>query len=165
MIHHWIHDQGDSDAGHYGQRLLVGRDRAASGFADGETRRFFRVARVPAGATPASVRLYQLADEPGDRFVYVYDFGDSWEHDVVLEDMKAAETPLTPICLDGERAAPPEDCGGVSGYAQLVEALRDPSHPDHADLKRWAGKYDPDALDLELINRRLARLSRGRARG
>jgi Plasmid pRiA4b ORF-3-like protein len=111
-----------------------------------------------------SVRLYQLAHEPGDRFVYLYDFGDSWEHDLVLEDMRAAENPVTPICLDGARAAPPEDCGGVSGYEQFVAALRDPSHPEHLDVKRWAVKYEPEALNLELINRRLARLPRGRAR-
>ena len=107
------------------------------------------------------VRLYQLAHEPGDHFVYLYDFGDSWEHHVFLEDMRAAGSPVTPVCLDGERAAPPEDCGGGDGYQQLVEALRDARHPDHADLKRWAGRYDPDALNLELINRRLARLPRG----
>jgi len=111
-----------------------------------------------------SVRLYQVAHQPGDRFVYVYDFGDSWEHEMVLEDMSAAENHVAPICLDGERAAPPEDCGGVSGYEQLVEALRDPSHPEHLDLRRWAGNYDPDGLNLDLINRRLARLPRGRDR-
>jgi Plasmid pRiA4b ORF-3-like protein len=110
------------------------------------------------------VRLYQLAHKPGDRIVYVCDFGDSWEHDVVLEEMRAAETLVTPICLDGERAAPPEDCGGVSGYEQLVGALRDPSHPEHMELREWAGKYDPEGLNLELINRRLAKLPRGRAR-
>jgi hypothetical protein len=108
----------------------------------------------------SSVRLYQLAHEPGDHFLYLYDFGDSWEHDVVLEDMRPAGTPVTPVCLGGERAAPPEDCGGVDGYQQLVEALRDARHPEHADLKRWAGRYDPDAFSLELINRRLARLPR-----
>ena len=112
----------------------------------------------------ASVRLYQLAHQPGDHFVYLYDFGDSWEHDVVLEDMRAAPSPVTPVCLDGRRAAPPEDCGGVHGYQQLVEALRDARHPDHADMKRWAGTYDPDAINLEVINRRLARLPRGRNR-
>lgn len=112
----------------------------------------------------SSVRLYQLAHQPGDHFVYLYDFGDSWEHDVVLEDMRGAPGPVTPVCLDGRRAAPPEDCGGVHGYQQLVEALRDARHPDHVDMKRWAGRYDPDALNLELINRRLARLPRDRNR-
>lgn len=111
-----------------------------------------------------SVRLYQLAHEPGHRLVYVYDFGDSWEHDLVVEDMSAAENPVVPVCLDGERSAPPEDCGGLPGYEQLIEALGDPSHPEHLNVKRWAGKYDPEGLNLDLINRRLARLPRGRAR-
>ena len=78
--------------------------------------------------------------------------------------MRAEESPVTPICLDGERAAPPEDCGGIPGYKELLEALRDPRHPDHLDLTRWAGKYDPESVDLEFINRRLARLPRGRVR-
>jgi Plasmid pRiA4b ORF-3-like protein len=106
------------------------------------------------------VRLYQLVHEPGERLTYLYDFGDSWEHDLVLEDMRAEESPVTPICLDGERAAPPEDCGGIPGYKQLIEALRDPRYPDPTR----AGTYDPEGVDLELINRRLARLPRGRAR-
>jgi Plasmid pRiA4b ORF-3-like protein len=118
----------------------------------------------PPAIDESDIRLYQLAHEPGDRFIYLYDFGDSWEHELVLEHMRAAATPVTPVCVDGERAAPPEDCGGVSGYEELIEALRDPSHPEHPDLKRWAGAYDPEGLSLELINRRLAKLPRGRAR-
>jgi hypothetical protein len=110
------------------------------------------------------VRLHQIAHEPGDRFLYVYDFGDSWEHNVVLEDMRATENPVTPACTDGERAAPPEDCGGVPGYERLLTALRDPGDPEHLDLEGWAGKYDPEDVNLPLINRRLARLPRGRVR-
>ena len=109
------------------------------------------------------VRLYQLLHEPGDRLTYLYDFGDSWEHELVLEDMRAEETPVAPSCLDGERAAPPEDSGGIPGYRRLMEALRDPSHPDHVVSTRWAAKHDPEAVDLELINRRLAKLPRGRS--
>ena len=92
-----------------------------------------------------NVRLYQLAHEPGHRFVYVYDFGDTWEHDLVVEDMSAAENPSVPVCLDGERAAPPEDCGGVPGYEQLIDVLGDPSHPEHLNLSGGPVSTTPKA--------------------
>ena len=69
----------------------------------------------------------------GMRFRYDYDFGDNWRHDVLVEriELLDAEDWVAPRCLDGRRACPPEDCGGVSGYDELLEALRDPHHFDH----------------------------------
>jgi len=108
------------------------------------------------------IRLYQLAYQPGDRFLYTYDFGDSWDHEVVLEELRAVEEPQGPKCTDGERAAPPEDCGGATGYERLVAALGDPEDEEHDEYRQWAGRWQPDRLNLEAINRRLSRLPRGR---
>jgi hypothetical protein len=106
------------------------------------------------------IRLYQLAYEPGDRFIYTYDFGDSWHHEAVLEDLRAARESLTPRCLDGRRASPPEDCGGVDGYERLLSAIRDLKDPEHEDFRRWAGRWDPERFDLAAVNLQLARLPR-----
>jgi hypothetical protein len=109
------------------------------------------------------VRINQLLHHPGDRCRYEYDFGDSWEHDVLLEDMwMEPDDPERTRCLGGERAAPPEDCGGASGYERLVTALADPSDEEHEEFRLWAGKFSPERFDLEAVNRRLARLPRGR---
>jgi hypothetical protein len=64
-----------------------------------------------------------------------------------------------PVCLDGANACPPEDCGGTGGYADLLEALADPSHPEHRQYRQWAGRnFDPAAFDLAAINAALQRL-------
>ncbi len=92
--------------------------------------------------------------------MYTYDFGDSWHHQAVLEDLRAAEEPPEPRSTDRGRASPPEDCGGVGGYERLLSALHDPEDAEHDDFRRWAGRWDPERLDLEVINRRLAWLPR-----
>ncbi len=79
-----------------------------------------------------------LKDLPA-RFVYLYDFGDGWEHDVEVLGPGADE----PGCRYGEGDCPPEDCGGPPGYAELVVALADPAHPDHARMREWAGELAP----------------------
>jgi len=109
------------------------------------------------------VRLYQIAYEPGDRFLYVYDFGDGWHHKVVVEDLRAVTEPSRPTCLEGHRAAPPEDCGGVAGYESVLSALKDPADPEAHDLRDWAAGWDPEGIDLDEINRRLAKLPRDKS--
>ena len=77
---------------------------------------------------------------------YVYDYGDNWEHAVKLEKIlpRDKETKY-PRCIDGKRACPPEDCGGVHGYEEFLEAIMDPGHERHEDLLRWAGKdFEPE---------------------
>jgi Plasmid pRiA4b ORF-3-like protein len=105
---------------------------------------------------------YQLSGvaRGGDRFVYVYDFGDSWEHEVLVERASSTRPPLKcAVCLDGANACPPEDCGGPGGYGGLLEALADPAHEDHEDLLMWAGaQFDPAAFDLAAANAALQRL-------
>jgi hypothetical protein len=93
----------------------------------------------------------------GDGFVYRYDFGDDWAHDVTLEEL--VESAERARCLDGERACPPEDCGGPHRYTDLLAALADPAHPEHEELRGWAGAgFDPERFDLDEVNGRLARL-------
>ncbi|MFJ6197021.1 plasmid pRiA4b ORF-3 family protein [Micromonospora sp. NPDC092111] len=85
----------------------------------------------------------------GDRFGYLYDFGDWWEHDLMVEDVLAADPDERyPCCPDGARACPPEGVGGPTGQSLLLAALADPGHPEHATMRDWAGPgYDPTAFD------------------
>ncbi len=93
-------------------------------------------------------RLDKLAAE-GDKFRYVYDFGDDWDHDVHVEKVLArSEVDEVPACIAGRRACPPEDCGGTWGYEEFLVAIADPSHERHAELVEWnGGDFDPEAFD------------------
>lgn len=105
--------------------------------------------------------LSAILSEPGERMRYTYDVGDHWQHDVVVEEVLAAESGVRyPICLAGNGRCPPEDCGGVWGYADLRETLADPTHDEHADMLEWLGletasEFDPEAFDLDDVNLRL----------
>jgi hypothetical protein len=90
---------------------------------------------------------------------YTYDFGDNWEHEVVVEKiLPPGEGPKYPECLDGKRASPPEDVGGPWGYADFVQAISDPGHEQHEEMLEWRGKFDPEAFDLQAVNKGLRRL-------
>lgn len=105
-----------------------------------------------------TARLNQVAPEPGSKLAYLYDFGDSWEHAIVVEKVLPAETGVRyPVCLTGRRACPPEDCGGVWGYADLIEIMADPQHEEHESMMEWLGHpLDPERFDPAEVNRRLA---------
>jgi len=107
-----------------------------------------------------NVSLHQVVSEVKDKLIYEYDFGDSWEHELLVEKILPLEGGKHyPICLTGKRACPPEDCGGIWGYASFLEAIRDPEHPDHDEMVEWVGgEFDPDAFDLAEINRELQSL-------
>jgi hypothetical protein len=94
------------------------------------------------------------------RFTYKYDFGDSWQHEIVLEKTLEPEPKVQyPRCVEGERACPPEDCGGVWGYAEFLEAIADPNHESHEDMLEWiGGEFDPEKFDLDAVNRELRKL-------
>lgn len=100
------------------------------------------------------VRLNKLLVKPKDLIRYEYDFGDSWEHSVVLEKILELSPDMTvPICLDGKNACPPEDCGGVWGYATMLEAIANPKHPEHEDYIDWLGEeFNPEAFYMDEIN-------------
>jgi hypothetical protein len=91
------------------------------------------------------------------KLVYEYDFGDGWQHDIVVERITPVEEGKQyPVCLAGARACPPEDCGGPYRYASFVHAIRDPKHPDYHDWREcFDADFDPEAFNLEAINKRL----------
>ena len=103
------------------------------------------------------VKLEQIVSVEKDRFVYEYDFGDSWEHVIVVEKVLPAEPGVRyPVCLTGRRACPPEDVGGIWGYYDFLEAIQDPKHPEHEDMLEWiGGSFDPEAFDVDRINQQL----------
>ncbi len=108
------------------------------------------------------ISLNQIAPRRGSTCIYEYDFGDGWEHLIEVEDELPVESVTDPLprCLGGERACPPEDCGGPYGYAEFLEAIRDPRHPEHDGSLEWAGRdFDPEAFDPERVNRVLARFA------
>jgi hypothetical protein len=110
-------------------------------------------------------RLREFIREEGAVFGYQYDFGDDWEHVVVIERIVIGTEVKEAVCLAGERACPPEDAGGPPGYMEYLEALQDPSHPEHEQMVEWRGpSFDPERFDLAKINRRLSMVSRKRRR-
>lgn len=91
-------------------------------------------------------QIFTLAER---KMVYQYDFGDGWEHDVVLEKVFPRDKSVRyPVCTGGRRACPPEDCGGIPGYHRFCEAITDPAHPEHDEMLEWVGRaFDPDHFD------------------
>lgn len=83
--------------------------------------------------------------------LYIYDFGDCWRHEVLFEGGPVRkEGQRYPLCLEGSQACPPEDVGGVSGYANFVEIIGDRNHPEHVEMLEWAGGlFDPDEFDVK----------------
>ena len=101
-----------------------------------------------------NVTLDKVLMVPKDRMMYEYDFGDSWEHDVVLEKILLKDhKKIYPYVVKGKGACPPEDVGGVCGYYGFLEAISDPEHPEHDEMVEWHGdKFDPEEFDVEEAN-------------
>lgn len=93
----------------------------------------------------------------GQTGIYLYDFGDDWVHQIELEKILSPENGQTyPICVEGERACPPEDVGGLFGFLHLMEILAQPNHPEYPDMSEWIGEdYQPEYFDLAGVNRQL----------
>jgi hypothetical protein len=112
-----------------------------------------------------TVTLGELVTKVGDRIGYSYDFGDDCDHELVLEQTTAADADgRYPACIAGGGACPPEDCGGVFGYAQLRETLADPSSDEHESMLAWLGlataaEFDPARFDRDAANQAVARVS------
>jgi Plasmid pRiA4b ORF-3-like protein len=95
----------------------------------------------------------EVLSRKGQVLLYEYDFGDGWLHEIRLEKVLTFDPSQSyPMCLGGARACPPDDCGGVPGYYQILEALRKPKVPANEELLEWAGDYDPEAFDVETVN-------------
>lgn len=109
------------------------------------------------------VRLQDVLPRVGSKLVYTYDMGDSWEHSVAVEKRMPADPSVTyPMCTGGERACPPEDCGGIGGYYGLLEARQNPEDKRHKELLEWVGEdWDPAAFSVEAVNRVLQPRRRG----
>ena len=101
-----------------------------------------------------AVKLSQVLTGEKFKFFYLYDFGDSWEHEVLVEKVLTAESDAHyPVCIKAKRACPPEDCGGTWGYQTLLKAIKAPKHPEHALRREWLGtSFDPEDADLDGIN-------------
>ena len=109
---------------------------------------------------PSQRMTLQRAFIENEEIFYCYDFGDSWEVSIKKTNALETTTAVVPSCLDGKRSGPPEDCGGVYGYANMLDALREPEHPEYDHYCAWLGEdFDPEEFDIDRINRRLAYLA------
>jgi hypothetical protein len=95
------------------------------------------------------VPLAEVVPQVGTQFTYLYDFGDSWEHDLGAGSHPAAGGEMAtqyPTCIGGERRTPPEDVGGTPGYEEYLVVLADPEHEEHTNMLRWRGPFDPETF-------------------
>lgn len=105
------------------------------------------------------VSLADVLQKPKSQITYIYDLGDYWQHSVRLEAIGVADSETQyPRVVDGVRACPPEDCGGTSGYMDLLKILGDPSHEEFENMREWADpKFNAEAFSLDAVNTRLRR--------
>lgn len=84
------------------------------------------------------------------QWLYEYDFGDGWRHEVSFVDFPPTDPKAKyPLCLEGERACPPEDCGGPGGYPDYLVSIADPNHEQHNEMLEWRGPFDPEDFDAK----------------
>ncbi len=125
-------------------RRFIGTASVEDAFFDGPT-------LVPERTT----RLSDMLDRKR-KFRYWYDFGDDWWHTLHIEKRLPDDDTLPgAVFIDGENACPPEDCGGSWGYEELLAVLGDPKHPEHQDMRDWAGSFDPTRLDQNEVAKRV----------
>ena len=101
-----------------------------------------------------------VLDDSVNEFSYLYDFGDHWQHTVKVEKLlKPNEINTWPTCLAGQNACPPEDVGGIGGYMEFLEAVRDPTHEEHIAMWRWSGgPFHPASFDVNATNAAIRKL-------
>jgi hypothetical protein len=144
--------------------FLVAADGKVTGAAQREAQRYHMLPPDPMfleeqGWPADEAMLGRIFTTECKQIVYEYDFGDSWQHVVKLEQRTpGGEQDHVPQCLAGENAAPLDDMGGIFGYYEFLDALRNPAHESHEDAVEWFGKdFDPARFDLAKANRRLAK--------
>lgn len=110
--------------------------------------------QMEASINSKKTKLNQVAGEK-DHFLYTYDFGDDWQHEIRVEKILPAEPGRRyPLCLAGARSVPPEDSGGPYSYDEFLEKWIDAKHPEHEETREWAGEYyNPEEFDLEFVNK------------
>jgi hypothetical protein len=120
----------------------------------------------PKSGNERTTRLSSVLGKVRAKAKYLYDFGDGWEHEIVVEKILASEPgQVYPICVAGELSGPPEDCGGLGGFYNLLEAIADPEHEQHEELQDWVGEdFDPTSFSMDAVNRQLARLQQRRSK-
>jgi hypothetical protein len=109
------------------------------------------------------VLLSKLIPKSGrrSRWVYEYDFGDGWRHEILFEGFPPVDSKAKyPLCLEGERNCPPEDCGGPWGFLEYLDAIRDPRHEQHKELLKWRGPFDPEAFDAKKATREMRKVKK-----
>jgi hypothetical protein len=136
--------------GHLHEFNIAGRDYSEPGTLDGV-------------ANERRLTLNGIIKDGVKRFTYIYDMGDDWEHIIAIEKIQPADPGQGyPRCIDGKRNCPPEDCGGVWGYAELLEILADPAHPEYEERLEWIedDDFDPEGFYIDAINERLAAIGK-----
>jgi hypothetical protein len=109
------------------------------------------------------VRLRDILKPRSTRIDYLYDFGDNWEHRLIITRVRQGDPGLGyPRYLGGERNAPPEDCGGIPGFYDMLAILADTDHPDHTEIAEWLDEYDPDTIDEIPMQYALSRIANRR---
>ena len=100
------------------------------------------------------IKLSSVLQGKTKLILYAYDFGDGWEHEIVLEKVLPLEPKETiPKCIHGERSCPPEDCGGIYGYQELLDIIADPDHEEHQNMIDWiGGKFSPEYFNIDEVN-------------
>lgn len=103
--------------------------------------------------------LEQLYSEGITSFIYEYDMGDGWRHEITVTGTVESKGKEEAACIAGARACPPEDCGGPPGYEDFLEVIANPYHEDHEEMLEWiGGTWDPEAFDLATVNRKVKRV-------
>lgn len=105
------------------------------------------------------VKIKNVFEKVGERFIYIYDFGDDWTHQIVLENITSGKI-TKPVCISGKGKCPPEDIGGIYGYQRYLKLAKDPENPKSREMLEWMGldegaEWDPNEFDLEEVNRKL----------
>ena len=108
----------------------------------------------------AKVRLRDVLKPRKTTIDYLYDFGDAWEHRLTVTGIRQGQPGVAyPRYIGGEWNAPPEDCGGLPGFYETLDAIADPDHPNHAEAREWLDEYDPKEIDEPAINAALSRIA------
>jgi hypothetical protein len=111
----------------------------------------------------AKVRLREVLTPRKTTISYVYDFGDDWEHRLILTNIRQEEPGVGyPRYIAGEGNAPPEDCGGIPGFYEKLDIAADPNHPENAEIREWLDDYDPNLIDELQIKISLGRIAKRR---